>query len=63
MQHTHPWMSFLPIIAWIAVLAALIVRKRKGKWKRPNTFKPALILMSLAIAASTAAAVLEFYGH
>jgi hypothetical protein len=53
-----PW--FAPVL-WIALMGG-IWRKRSGRWKRPNTFRWAMILMGLAIVLSTTGAVLEFYG-
>jgi hypothetical protein len=59
MAHWRPW---FPIVLWAILLVGLIVRYRSGKWRRPHTFKWAIILMSLAIVLSVTAAVLQVYG-
>jgi hypothetical protein len=58
----HAWLPWLPIACGIPMTCAIIWRYRTGRWKRPHTFKYAIILMCLAIAMSTTAAVLRLYG-
>jgi len=55
------WIPFFPLAAWALILFALIRRKRTGQWKRPQTFRWAMILMTLAIVLSATAAVLKLY--
>jgi len=58
----HTWLPWFQSACWIALTCALIWRYRTGRWKRPRTFKYAIILMCLAIALATTAAVLQLYG-
>ena len=46
----------------IALTIGLVWRRRTGKWKRPHTFKWAMMLMGLAIALTTTAGILQIYG-
>ena len=54
-----PWFQALFMLA---LLAALIRRKRKGQWKRPWTFPVAMGLLSLALVLFATAQVLDHYG-
>jgi hypothetical protein len=58
----HGWLRWFQIVCWLAMICGLIWRKRSGRWKRPHTFRYAMVLMGIAIALSTTAAVLQLYG-
>jgi uncharacterized membrane protein SirB2 len=57
----HRFLPFTQLIVWVVLMAMLIHKKRSGDWKRPHTFKWAMILMTLAIVLAATGAILELY--
>jgi hypothetical protein len=57
----HRFAPFAPLVFCAALLVMLIRKKRSGEWKRPHTFKWAMILMSITIVLFATAAILQLY--
>jgi hypothetical protein len=62
LKQIGPWFRYLFVLALLVEMWVFIQRKRSGRWKRPWSFRVAMVLLGVAVVLILSATVLSDLG-